>query len=88
MGVPNLTVNLPPAITIGDRVGVRAQPNNPAGVSGVQVVPSGTDTINGVAAFMVAQNFAEPYWGSCFTFVVGEVGDWWVESAYVAAPVE
>jgi hypothetical protein len=88
MGAPMLTVYLPPATTIGDRVGVRAQPNNPAGLSGVQVLPDGTDTINGSASFTVAQSFAEPYWGSCFTFVVSEVGDWWIESSYVAPYVE
>ena len=77
-----LIVNLPAAITIGDRVGVRSQPDNPNGYPFVLVLPDGADTINGAANFFITD------WGSCFTFVVGEVGDWWVESAYVSPVVE
>jgi len=94
MPIPALTVNLPPAITVGDRVGVRAQPHNPGGFSVVKVFPDFMDKINGSASFTVATrtpvSIADPYWGSCFTFVVGVArdgpagGEWWIESAYFA----
>jgi hypothetical protein len=78
MGIPALTVNLPAATTIGDRVAVRLQPGNPGGWGAVQVLPDGSDTING------SMSFNSTAWGSCYTFVVGEVGDWWIESSYIA----
>jgi hypothetical protein len=77
-GPAPLVVNLPPATTIGDRVGVRSQPGNPGGYWQVQVIPDGSDTINGAMSFNIYP------WGSCYTFVVTEVGVWGIESGYVA----
>lgn len=84
MGTPALTVNLPPATTIGDRVGVRFDPNSV--FWSLVVMPDGTDTINRGFGFTIYTK------GSCYTFVVGVArdgpagGDWWIESAYVEPP--
>jgi len=81
MGGPILTVDLPPATTIGDRVEVRSDPNSRFMTV---VMPDGVDTINGGYVF----GFLIDTRGSCYTFVVGEVGNWWIESSYVSPVVE
>jgi hypothetical protein len=81
MGAPALTVNLPPATTIGDRVGVRFDPSSV--FWSLVVMPDGTYTINKGYGF----GFTIYTKGSCYTFVVGEIGDWWIESAYVEPPL-
>ena len=81
-GYTVLYVNLPPATTVGDRVGVREDPTiSQYLMTQVIVIPDGTDTINGAAYFQLTDYLQTK--GSSFTFVVGEVGNWWIESAYV-----
>jgi len=71
-----MIVNLPPALTLGDRVGVRFAPDS--GEDEIYVTPDGSDTINGASSFAITSK------GACYTFVVGEVGDWWIESDYTS----
>jgi len=77
MGAPSLIVNLPPAITIGVQVGVRLDPNS--FYAGLVAVPFEFDTINGDNYFPLTNQ------GQCTTFIVGEVGAWWVMSDYIPA---
>jgi len=71
MGVPAIAVYLPPAVTIGDRVGVRLAPVSPHALS---VWPDGTDDINGLSMWSIGNVTTR-----CLIFIVGEVGHWWVE---------
>lgn len=46
------------------------------------VFPDGTDDINGESSYEM------PTTGECMTFVVGEVGHWWVESNFCRPELE